>query len=88
MQLKIQKEGSKDDSKEDKSPETPKLQNGMGMRNKRIYLFTIFYNPVVFNLEVTKGRDKIKLISSSSEELSRLLKSWFPFSLNWTIINV
>ena len=31
-----------------------KVQNGMGMRNKRIYLFTICYDPMVLELETTQ----------------------------------
>ena len=42
------------DSKEDKSTKAPKVENGMGMRNKWIYLFTTCYNPVVSKLETTQ----------------------------------
>ena len=52
--IKIQKEGKQEDSKGDKSPQAQKMQNGMGMRNKRIYLFTICYDPVVSKLEATQ----------------------------------
>ena len=38
----------------DKSPKAQKVQNGMGMRNKSIFLFTIRYNPVVSKLEATQ----------------------------------
>ena len=53
-ELKFQKEGRKEDSKENQIPKAPKVQNGMGMRNKWIYLFTICYNPVVSKLEATQ----------------------------------
>ena len=52
--IKIQKEGKQEDSKGDKSPKAQKAQNGMGMRNKWIYLSTICYNHVVSKLETTQ----------------------------------
>ena len=55
------------------SKERTKVQNDMGMRNKRIFLFTICYNHVVSKLRATqRQRKKMKFISLASKELSRL----------------
>ena len=51
--IKIQKEGKQEDSKEDKSPKAQKVQGGMGMGNKWIYMFTICYDTMVSKLETT-----------------------------------
>ena len=48
---KFRKKGKQEDSKGDKSPKAQKVQNGMEMRNKWIYLFTICYDPVVSKVE-------------------------------------
>ena len=53
LELKFRKKGKQEDSKEDKSPKAQKVQNGMGMRNKWIFIFTICYNLVVSELEAT-----------------------------------
>ena len=37
-----------------KSKKAQKVQNGMGMRNKGIFLFTICYYPVASKLEATQ----------------------------------
>ena len=53
LELKFRKKGKQEDSKGDKSPKAQKVPNGMGMRNKQIYLLTICYDPVVSKLETT-----------------------------------
>ena len=51
---KFRNKGMKEGSYEkDKSSKAQKVQNGMGMRNKGIFLFTICYNPVVSKLAAT-----------------------------------
>ena len=39
--------------RKDKKSKSTKLKNGMGMRNKQIFMFTICYNPVVSKLGAT-----------------------------------
>ena len=58
--IKIQKEGMQEDSERTKSPKAQKVQNGMGMRNKWIFMFTTCYNPVVSKLEATRRQKKKK----------------------------
>ena len=53
-EYKIQKEGMQEDSERTKNSKSTKVQNGMGMRNKQIFLFTICYNPVVSKLGATQ----------------------------------
>ena len=51
--IKFRKKGMQENSKRTKRTKrskSTKVQNGMGMRNKRIFLFTICYNPVVSKL--------------------------------------
>ena len=52
--IKIQKEGMQEDSERTKKSKSTKVQNGMGMRNKWIFMFTICYNPVVSKLGATQ----------------------------------
>ena len=40
--------------RKDKKSKSTKVKNGMGMRNKPTFLFTICYNPVVSNLGATR----------------------------------
>ena len=47
-----------EDSERTKNSKSTKVQNGMGMRNKRIFLFTICYIPVVSKLVATEYRGK------------------------------
>ena len=57
-----------------------KVENGMGMRNKWIFLFTRCYDPVVSKLEATRRqRLKMKLIFLASKELSWLWNLGFHF---------
>ena len=52
---KFRKKGMQEDSYEkDKSSKAQKVQNGMGMRNKWIFIFTICYNIVDSKLEATQ----------------------------------
>ena len=53
-ELKFRKKANRRTQKWTKVQKHKKVQNGMGMRNKRIYLFTICYNPVVSKLETTQ----------------------------------
>ena len=65
LNKKIQKERHAGGLKrKDKSRKPQKVKNGMGMRNKWIYLFTICYDPVVLELETTK-KTEVKRISFS-----------------------
>ena len=50
-ELNFRKKAIKEESKGKKSRSIKRMKNGMGMRNKRIYLFTICYNRVVSELE-------------------------------------
>ena len=55
-ELKFRKKGMQEDSYEkgQKSEKHKKVQNGMGMRNKWIFMFTRCYDPVVSKLEATQ----------------------------------
>ena len=50
--IKCRKKSCRRTQKGQKGPKSTKVQNGTGMRNKRIFLFTICYNPVVSKLGV------------------------------------
>ena len=53
-ELKFSRKGLQEDSyQRNKNSNSTKLQVGMGMRNKRIMLLTIYYNPMVSKLETT-----------------------------------
>ena len=53
-ELKFSKKGLQEDScQRNKNSNSTKVQIGMGMRNKRIILLTICYNPVVSKMETT-----------------------------------
>ena len=54
LELKFRKKANRRTQKGKKVHKHKKVQNGMGMRNKQIYLFTICYNPVVSKLEATQ----------------------------------
>ena len=64
-----------------------KVQNGMGMRNKWIFMFTICYDPVVSKLEATR-RQRKKWNSFSSPWKSYLdFEILVSFFLDWTTLN-
>ena len=50
-ELKFRKKAIREDSKGQKSRSIIRMKNGMGTRNKQIYMFTICYNHVVSKLE-------------------------------------
>ena len=54
-ELKFNKKGIQEDSYEkgQKSKITKSAKNGMGMRNKQIFMFTMCYKPVVSKLSAT-----------------------------------
>ena len=52
-ELKFSKKGLQEDSDQRNAINSTKVQIGMGMRNKRIILLTICYNPVVSKMETT-----------------------------------
>ena len=54
-ELQFSKKGMQEDSYEkgQKSKSTKSAKNGIGMRNKRIFLFTMCYNPMVSKLLAT-----------------------------------
>ena len=81
------KEKRRTQKKGQKSKRT-KVQNSMGMRNKQIFLLTICYNPVVSQAgSYPKVEVKNETHIPGLKRVFWTLKSWFPFSLNWTIIN-
>ena len=53
-ELKFRKKENGRTQKGTKVQKHKKVQNGMGMRNKPIYMFTICYDPVVSKLETTQ----------------------------------
>ena len=55
-ELKFRKKAIREDSKGQKSRSVKIMRNGMGMKNKRICLFTICYNPVVSKLEAIQRK--------------------------------
>ena len=52
--IKVQKGGMQEDSERTKKSKSTKVKNGMGMRNKLIFLFTICYDPVVSKMGTTQ----------------------------------
>ena len=54
--LKFRKKANKRTQKGTKVQKHKKVQNGMGMRNKQIYLFTVCYDPMVSKLEATQRK--------------------------------
>ena len=54
--LNFRKKSIREESKLQKFRSIKRMQNGMGMRNKQIYLFTIYYNPVVSKLEAIQRK--------------------------------
>ena len=56
LEPSFRKKAIREDSKGQKSRRIKRMQNGMGMRNKRIYMFTICYNPMVSNLEAIQRK--------------------------------
>ena len=51
---KFRKKEKRRTQKKGQKSKSTKVQNGMGMRNKWIFLFTICYNPVVSKVEDTR----------------------------------
>ena len=50
FKIKFSKKGPQEDSYQRTKVQKAKVQNSMGMRNKRIILFTFWHNPVVSKL--------------------------------------